>query len=192
MTIRHKNLKILLVSDNKADIGNIKIRLEESIDFPCYVWHCLTLSEALDYLNKRKLRVDIVILDLGLIGTADPKEVYERMGCAAQSTPIIAITGADQEGHDLATFVMEAGASDHMVRGQFGRIVDAVEFSVIRHKIAKMASNKGSHDLENQQNAHDIEMIEEKKRCDKKNREKNEYISWVMGSYSVEQNHKKV
>lgn len=183
-----KNTKILLVSDNKADVENIKMRLEESIDFPCYIWHCSALHEALDYLNKRKLRADIVIIDLGLIGAANPKEIYKKMGDAAQSIPIIVLTGAGKEDHDLATFVMEAGASDHMIRGQFSRITDAIEFSLIRHKIATASSNKGSHDLENRQNDHDVEMMEAKRKSDKKNHEKNQYISWIMGGYSVENN----
>lgn len=177
----HKNTKILLVSDSKADVSNIKFRLEESIDFPCYIWHCQTLDEALDYLNKRKLRADIVILDLGLIGTANPKDIYDKMGDVAQNIPIIVLTGAGKEEHDLATFVMEAGASDHMVRGQFSRIADAIEFSLIRHKITAATSEQNI-------NYHDLEMLKAKRISDIRNDEKKQYISWVMGGYSVENN----
>lgn len=181
MTSNAKNTKILLVSDNKADVGNIKLRLEESIDFPCYIWHCQTLAESLAYLNEKKLRADIVILDLGLIGTANPKEIYKKMGDAAQSIPIIVLTGAGKEEHDLATFVMEAGASDHMVRGQFSRIADAIEFSLIRHKITAATSEQNLH-------YHDLEMMKAKRISDIRNDEKKQYISWVMGGYSVENN----
>jgi DNA-binding response OmpR family regulator len=181
MISNHKNTKILLVSDNKTDVENIKMRLEESIDFPCYIWHCQTLAEALAYLNEKKLRADIVILDLGLIGTANPKDIYEKMGQAALSIPIIVLTGAGKEEHDLATFVMEAGASDHMVRGQFSRIADAIEFALIRHRITTATSEQNIYH-------HDLEMIKAKRKSDKKNDEKNQYISWVMGGYSLENN----
>ncbi len=191
MTSDDKNTKILLVSDNNADIGSIKIQLEESINFLCYIWHCSTLDEALGYLNKRKLWADIIILDLGLHGMASPKEVYEKMDVAAQSIPIIVLTGAGKEEHELATFAMESGASDHMVRGHFARLSDAIEFSLVRHKIKSAASYKVSRDLVDRQNEHDIETMEAKRKSDKNNHEKNQYISWVMGGYTVEENHKK-
>ena len=177
----NRNTKILLVSDNKADVGNIKLRLEESIDFPCYIWHCSALDEALGYLNEKKLHADIVILDLGLIGIANPKEIYKKMGDGAHNIPIIVLTGAGKEEHDLATYVMEAGASDHMVRGQFSRIADAIEFSLIRHKIPASTSEQNIHH-------HDLEMMKAKRKSDKRNDEKKQYISWVMGGYSVENN----
>lgn len=159
---------------------------------PCYVWHCLTLAEALDMLNRNKLRANIIILDLGLIGTANPKEIYRKMGESAHDIPIIVLTGPGDEEHDLATFVMEAGAADHMIRGQFSRLTDAIEFSLIRHKI----TNKSTEDALNQpspaqkirQDGHDSETKEAKRKSDQRNDEKKQYISWVMGGYSVENN----
>jgi DNA-binding response OmpR family regulator len=191
MTSNHIFTKILLVSDNKVDVGDIKNVLEKSINFECYIWHCPTLEDAINYLDKRKLRVQIIILDLGLNNPLDSKKIYDAIGIAAQKIPIIVLTGSGKEDRDLATYVMEAGASDRIVRGQFNRLIDAIEFSLIRHKIAIEVLDKGSHDLEDSQNGHDIEMIEAKRKSDQKNNEKNQYISWVMGSYSVEENHTK-
>lgn len=188
------NTKILLVCDNRADIANIKFRLEESIKIPCYVWHCHTLAEGLDILKKNKLRADIIILDLGLIGTANPKEIYKKMGDTAHEIPIIVLTGPGEEEHDLATFVMEAGAADHMVRGQFSRLNDAVEFSLIRHKLAKRATqdaiNKPSPSQQDIQNAHDENMKDAKRKSDKRHVEQKQFISWVTGGYSVEDDEK--
>lgn len=189
------NTKILLVCDNKADIENIKLRLEESIKMPCYIWHCLTLSAGLEMLNNNKLHADIIILDLGLIGTANPKKIYKTIGEAALDIPIIVLTGTGEEEHDLATFVMEAGAADHMVRGQFGRLSDAVEFSIIRHKIAKKSEkdclNKPSPSQKIIQDEHENSMKDAQKLSDKKhNEQKNQYISWVTGGYSIEDNDK--
>lgn len=162
-----KNTKILLVCDDRADIQNIKLRLEESVKIPCYVWHYKTLIEAVEILNHNKLRADIIILDLGLIGTASPKDVYQKMGDAACNIPIIVLTGTSEEDQNLATFVMESGAADHIVKGQFSRLADAIEFSLIRHKLIGEATECA------------------KNRTDEDMRQKNQFISWVTGGYSV-------
>lgn len=192
MSKDQSNTKILLVCDNKADVGNIKLRLEDSIKIPCYVWHCLTLSEALDMINKKKLRADIIVLDLGLIGTSDPKDIYKEMGDSARDIPIIVLTGTGEDEHDLATFVMESGAADHMIRGQFSRLTDAIEFSLIRHKITKKSTeeaiNRPSPGQQVIQDTHDDQMKNAQKKSDAKNEEKNQFISWVTGGYSVEDN----
>ena len=89
---------------------------------------------------------------------------------------------------------MEAGAADHMVRGQFSRLTDAIEFSLIRHKIAIKSAedclNKPSPSQQTIQDTHDGETKEAKRQSDEKNARKNQYISWVTGSYSVEDNEK--
>jgi hypothetical protein len=41
-----------------------------------------------------------------------------------------------------------------------------------------------------EQKTHDGEMKDAKKKSDKKNAQKNQYISWVTGGYSVEDNAK--
>lgn len=128
------NLKILLVCDNKAYTQNIKLRLEKFIEMPCYVWNCNSLIEATDMLDMNKLRADIIILDLGLIGTVNPINIYKKIGSSAQDIPIIVLTGSGEEEQDIITIVMEAGAADHMIRGQFTRLIDAIEFSLLRNK----------------------------------------------------------
>jgi DNA-binding response OmpR family regulator len=192
VTTANNNTKILLVCDNEAYVSNIKTRLEKSINAPCYVWHCRTLPEGLDYLNHKKLRADIIILDLGLISTNDPKEIYGKMGDAAHGIPIIALTGKGEEEHDLATFVMEAGAADHMIRGEFRRLMDAIEFSLIRNKITSKSTQEAldrpSPGQQIKQDAHDGEIKEAKSESDKEREKQNQYLSWMTGGYSVENN----
>lgn len=139
---KQKNIKILLVCDNEADVSNIKSRVESHDNILCYVWQCPTLAEGLAYLDVKKLRADIIILDLGLKGPENPKEIYHQMGLSAHDTPIIVITGKGQKEHDLATFVMEAGAADNMIRGEFSGLADAMEFALIRRKIRKDKKSK--------------------------------------------------
>ncbi len=137
------NLKILLVCDNEADILNIKARVESHDNILCYVWQCPTLSEGLGYLDIKKLRADIIILDLALKGIETPKEIYRQMGIAAVDIPIIVITGKGSAEHDLAVFVMECGAADNMIRGEFGGLADAMQFALIRRKITKDKKSRG-------------------------------------------------
>ncbi len=192
MDSAQKNIKILLVCDNKAYSGNIKFRLEKSIQTPSDVWHSKSVSEALDMLKNKKLRADIIILDLGLMCTANPKEIYKKMGSAARSIPIIVLTGPGEEEHDLATFVMEAGAADHMVRGQFNRLNDAIEFSLIRHRITSVAVGEAllepSQGQKIIQEAHEENIKDIKRKSDEIHNQHNQHISWMTGGYSMEGN----
>lgn len=163
----NNNTKILLICDNNADIQNIKLRLEESVKIPCFIWHYKTLAEAIEILENNKLRADIIILDLELISTTNPRDIYQKMGDAASNIPIIVLTGTNEADKNLATFVMEAGAADHIVKGQFSRIADAIQFSLIRHKLSDEAN-------ECIKNKNDEDIIK-----------KNQFISWVTGGYSV-------
>lgn len=182
----NRNIKILLVCDNKAYCGNIKFRLENSIETSCYVWHGSTLCEALDLLNNKKLRADIIILDLGLIGSDSPINIYNEMGKAAPHIPIIALTGTGSEERDLAVLVMEAGAADHMVRGQFSRLMDAIEFSLIRHKIKGEAVAEAL--MQPQKIIQDAHIKESETKSDDISSQRKQYISWMTGGYSVEDN----
>ena len=108
------------------------------------------------------------------------------MGQSARDIPIIALTGTSEDEQDLATFVMEAGAADHMIRGQFGRLIDAIEFSLIRRRITVAAAKKRRSDQKDRQEVIALEAIEVEKIQDEKNLEKDQYISWMSGGYSVE------
>jgi CheY-like chemotaxis protein len=186
--MKNKNTKILLVSDNKPDISNIKFKLEESIKFHCEIWHCEILVQALDFLNNEQFMVDIVILDLGLVDPANPKEIYEKMGEATPDIPIIVLTGMGEKEHELATYVMEAGANDHMIRGQFSRLIDAIEFSIIRQKLVTNTADKGRRDQQKRQNKRNIDARKAEIITDEKHQQKDQFISWMMGGYSVEDN----
>lgn len=152
---KQRNIKILLVCDNEADVYNIKSRIESHDNISCYVWQCPTLGEGLGYLDVKKLRADIIILDLGLKGAEDPQEIYRQVGLSAHDIPIIVITGKGQKEHDLATLVMEAGAADNMIRGEFSGLTDAMEFALIRRKITKDLKSQTDKTLQDSKDADD-------------------------------------
>ncbi|MFN3701574.1 MAG: hypothetical protein ACK4VI_08660 [Alphaproteobacteria bacterium] len=176
-----KNIKILLVCDNEADITDIKSRVENLDDVSCYVWQCPTLSEGIGYLDVKKLRADIIILDLSLKDMESPKEIYRQMGLSAHNIPIIVITGKGEKEHDLAVYVMEAGAADNMVRGEFSGLMDAMEFAMIRRKITKDQKTQTDKTLQDSKDVGDAKSLKDKQ-------EHQDHLSMFMGGYSVSDN----
>jgi DNA-binding response OmpR family regulator len=175
---KQENIKILLVCDNEADVVNIKYRVESHDNISFYIWQCPTLSEGIGYLDIKKLRADIVILDLGLKGTETPKEAYRQMGIAADDIPIIVITGKGSEEHDLAAFVMQSGAADNMIRGEFSGLTDAMEFALIRQKITKDEKIKTDKTLQDSKDVGDAQNLKEKQ-------DHQSHLSMFMGGYSA-------
>ncbi len=97
---------------------------------PWTMSHCVSLEET-------KLRADIadlVILKPEMEGVLTPKEVFQGVGDMVFEVPILVLTGAEGS-NELSTYVMEQGAADTIIRGQFARLVDAIEFALIRQKI---------------------------------------------------------
>lgn len=157
-----ENIKILLVCDNQADVITINAKVESLDNISCYVWQCPTLSEGIGYLDAKKLRADIIILDLGLKGIESPKEIYHQMGLSSHDIPIIVITGKGAKEHDLAVYVMEAGAADNMIRGEFSGLMDAMEFAIIRRKIVKNTKLESDKTLQDSEDANDAKNIKDK------------------------------
>lgn len=176
-----KNIKILLVSDDEADINNIKSKVESRDDIACYVWQCPTLSEGIGYLDIKKLRADIIILDLGLRGMESPKEIYRQMGLSSHNIPIIVITGKGKKEHDLAVYVMESGAADNMIRGEFSGLSDAMEFALIRRKITKDKKSQTDKTLQDSKDDGDVKNL-------KQAQDHQDHLSMFMGDYSGSNN----
>lgn len=188
MANTQKNIKILLVCDNESDITDIKSRVEDFDDISCYVWQCPTLSEGIGYLDVKKLRADIIILDLSLKGMENPKEIYRQMWLSAHNIPIIVITGKGGKEHDLAVYVMEAGAADNMVRGEFSGLMDAMQFAMIRHKITENTKSETDKTLRDSIDAGDVKY---KESCDQRSKDQEEHkntLSMFTGGYSVSDN----
>ena len=173
-----ENIKILLICDNQADIVNIKARMESHDGIPCHVWQYPTLSDGIGYLDMKKLRADIIILDLGLKGVEMPKEIYRQMKISAHDIPIIVITGKGAEEHDLAVFVMETGAADNMIRGEFIGLTDAIEFALIRRKLANDKKTNTDKELQDCKDDGDAENLKDRQ-------DHQDNLSMFMTGYSA-------
>lgn len=192
-----KKIHILLISDRHEDAEKIKAHLDKYMRLPWDVMHCVNIKEALSRLNK----ADVVILDLGLEGLSSPQQIFIDIGDMVFETPIIALTGKDENDHGLATYVMEKGAADTIIRGQFGRLVDAIEFALIRQKIATETRQSSERTLTDSQTVAATMLQSAKDQATADLKESNEAraddqekskqtLRMFMGDYSVDQKDK--
>lgn len=97
---------------------------------PWRMTHCISVKEVRPRIN----RADLVILKPEMKGLSSPEAVFKEIDDMVFEVPIIVLTSKG-DGRALSTYVMEQGAADTIVRGQFSRLVDAIEFALIRQKI---------------------------------------------------------
>jgi len=176
--LKQNNTRILLICDNAANVEKTKSCHTKNMGIPWNIMHNVSVKEAMPHIHN----ADIIILDLALEGPTTPKEIFRNVQHLSIDTPIIVLIG--RKKHNLSTYVMEKGAADTIVGGGFGRLVDAIEFALIRQKITKATSDKSCGDQKDRQCLRDIEAIKAKKISD----EKNQCIAWMSGGYSMQNN----
>ena len=112
-----KDVRILLISDSKDSIGYIEQNLQAATEFFFQlIWHCSGLSDSIDTLRTVNPGIDVVLVDLNLISSSRPREVFRRMADVIAGVPIIVFNGAIE--HDLALFLIEEGAAENITRDQ--------------------------------------------------------------------------
>lgn len=118
--------RVLLVEDNPADARIVEHRLRaaaadpetfESADaFESEDWRLErvgALTPAIDRLGKGRL--DVVLLDLGLLDSAG-LETLARLREVDANVPIVVLTGSGDEA--LGVRALEIGAQDHLVKSE--------------------------------------------------------------------------
>lgn len=140
-------IHILLIDDVKTDITEITRQLGETMMTPFKLTHLSALGDSLDLLMTKESGISVILLDLGLSSRHSPQTIFSLVDRVVREIPIIVITG--NEDHELALFVMNAGASDNMTRGDFhrtyGKLRDAIDFSLARYSILKSARQEHLH-----------------------------------------------
>jgi signal transduction histidine kinase len=131
MPFRTRILRILLVEDNAGDARLIRELLRDgSIRFELI--HVERLEQAQQVL--RDGAVDVILLDLSL-PDARGLETVERMLAAASETPILVLTGLDDE--EAAVNAVQAGAQDYLVKGQVDEVglVRSIRYGLERKRL---------------------------------------------------------
>lgn len=172
-------ISIMLISNDEDDISDIERHLGEYMRLPWRFIPCTSLKES----TLKMQSADLIILDLALKGIETPEEIFTHMDHDTFGIPIIVLTGEGQ--HDLATYVIERGAADQIIRGKFSRLIDAIEFALIKQKISARLEKKNEDALSdaefradsNSKSAHE-ERVKEKGMSD-------QMVSWLTGGYSA-------
>jgi DNA-binding response OmpR family regulator len=105
--------RLLLIEDNPADVHLLRDMLSEAISYKIELLHADCVGDALTRLADGA--VNIVMLDLGL-PDAQGLEAVRRIRQAAPVTPLIVLTGLDDES--MAVRALHEGAQDYLVKGQ--------------------------------------------------------------------------
>lgn len=160
MSTAPDKIRILLINNDFSEAGAIKAWLEMDMRVPWAMSHCVSVEEARSRINK----ADLVILKPEMEGILTAKEVFQSIDDMVFEIPILVLKSAEDE-HGLSTYVMEQGAADTVIRGQFARLVDAIEFALIRQKLTSDtrkaadktladSQKKGAADLKHSHDGH--------------------------------------
>jgi len=207
--IENRVVTVLLVSNNESDIHEVQKIVGKTMGLACKIWYCANISRAAGFFKQNEPEVDIVLLDLGLINSGNPHEIFRQMQHVVKDVPIIVFT--ERKDHELALLVVGEGAADNVTRGQFStdpyKLRDAIEFSLARNQISRDARAQSVAALNRlgKRDAADFKILKEQGEASLKTAKKNaatalkesreestallqakdETIFWMSGGYSV-------
>ncbi len=107
-------IKVLLVEDNPGDARLVEILLSDtgsSVGFQ--VAHFGRLEEAVEHLGDHEY--DVILLDLSLPDSSG-LETVSRARAAAPSTPMVVLSGRDDE--ETTLLALQRGAQDYLIKGR--------------------------------------------------------------------------
>jgi PAS domain S-box-containing protein len=144
-------IRVLLIEDNLGDAKFINEMINEARDFRYKFDHAFRLSTGLEYIQKKKY--DIILLDLGLpdsIGLETLLEVHS----AAESTPIVIMTGLDDD--ELGLKAVQLGAQDYIIKLQIDSnlLIRSIRYAIERKKISQKLIESQTNLAEAQKIAH--------------------------------------
>lgn len=123
-------LSLLVVEDTEADARLMEITLQES-HVPFSITRCVTMEEAIAWLHKNALLIDLVVLDLGLPDSTG-LDTFVTLKTHAPDVPVMVMTGHGDNGAALEAVRM--GAEDYLVKGEStGQLVARI----VNHTIEK-------------------------------------------------------
>ncbi|BAZ50892.1 multi-sensor hybrid histidine kinase [Nostoc sp. NIES-4103] len=125
-------IKVLLVEDNPGDVFLLQEFLKEVTTARVELQPVERLSEALECLVNDSF--DVMLLDLSL-PDSQGMETFVRATHQAKATPIIVLTGIDDE--TLALRAMQEGAQDYLVKGQVtgDLLVRSMRYAIERQQV---------------------------------------------------------
>jgi signal transduction histidine kinase len=130
--MKGKPLQVLLVEDSAGDARLLREMFRTEAPGSFVLTHVERMSDALTHLAKGGL--DIVLWDMGL-PDGHGLDTVRRAQAAAPGTPLIVLTGLDDEA--LADQAMKEGAQDYLIKGQIENraLPRALRHAIERHRM---------------------------------------------------------
>lgn len=124
-------IKILLVEDDQVFVNVLQQGVATLLESPFEFCRAETVAQAQAQLSTR--RFDALVLDLSL-PDSQGLETFTRIHLAIPSTPIIVLTGADDDA--LALAAVREGAQDYLVKGQVNprMLVQVIRYAIERKR----------------------------------------------------------
>jgi PAS domain S-box-containing protein len=138
--MKRESTKVLLIEDESSYLELLEAVLKDSPSRQFQSQAARTLESALNQIARTKF--DVILLDLSLPDTHGLAS-YTKVHAAARATPIVVLTGVDDE--KLALQAVREGAQDYLVKGQ----VDAkILVRVIQYAIERKAAAEALRERE--------------------------------------------
>jgi signal transduction histidine kinase/DNA-binding NarL/FixJ family response regulator len=136
--------RILLVEDNSLDVRLLREMLKEQTLYKFALAEVGFMSEAERHLATNA--VDVIVLDLGL-PDAQGTEAVRRARAAAPGTPLVVLTGCDDES--IVDMALQEGAQDFLVKGtiEAPELVRAIRYATQRMK-TEIEMQKAQNEVE--------------------------------------------
>lgn len=133
--------RVLLVEDNPADARLLAELLSEVPGRPFALTAVGTLAAALECIPEH----EVVLLDLSL-PDAHGLSTVERLTAAARSTPIVVLTGTDDER--VALEALEAGAQDYLLKAELSAslVARSIRYAVARKRVEAVEVERARSD----------------------------------------------
>lgn len=126
-----KNLRIIIVEDNKDDFVLLKKYLKDVCKKPCELKHVETMTDAVKTLGSGDF--DIILLDLGL-PDSDGLETLKKIQAIEKKIPIVVFSGLNDES--IAVQSVKEGAQDYLIKGATdgNQLKRTIRYAIERHK----------------------------------------------------------
>lgn len=132
LTMTTLQQSILLVEDNQADADYMREVLDDSRLADRNLIHVVTLRDAIEFVENEACEVillDLILPDSGLT------ETVERMRYAAPKTPVVVLSGSDDD--EIIFLALRCGAQDYLIKGQYDAdlLRRAIVYSIERQRL---------------------------------------------------------
>jgi len=125
-------IRVLLIEDNPGDARLLFQMLNQPGSLKAELTHFGCMNDALTHLGTNA--ANVILLDLGL-PDADGLGAVRKVHAAASSTPLVVLTGLDDES--LATQALQEGAQDYLIKGQIEThaLLRALRYAIERQRM---------------------------------------------------------